>query len=57
MKLFQLHGSLRPAEQQLVFKAYGGCTKVIISTNVAETSITIPDCVVVIDGCRCACNN
>lgn len=52
MKIFQLHGSLRPAEQKLVFQAYPGCTKVVISTNVAETSITIPDCVVVIDGCR-----
>ncbi len=52
MKVFQLHGGLRAQEQRQVFAAYGGYTKVILSTNVAETSITIPDCVVVIDGCR-----
>ena len=51
-KVFQLHGGCKPADQKMVFNSYRDFTKVIIATNVAETSITIPDCVVVIDGCR-----
>lgn len=51
--LLQLHGGLQPREQNLVFKpAATGLTKVILSTNVAETSITIPDCTIVIDSAR-----
>jgi len=51
--LLPLHGGLQSQEQQRVFhKARFGLTKVILSTNVAETSITIPDCTVVIDSCR-----
>ena len=45
-----LHASLTPAEQRQVFHpAPIGKRKVIASTNVAETSITIDDIVVVID--------
>ena len=45
-----LHASLTTAEQRRVFlKAPGSKRKVIAATNVAETSITIPDCVAVID--------
>lgn len=45
-----LHASLPPAEQRKVFpQAPLGKRKVICSTNVAETSITIPDIVAVID--------
>jgi ATP-dependent RNA helicase DHX57 len=48
-----LHGGLQPREQNLVFSpAQKGFTKVILSTNVAETSITIPDCTIVIDCAR-----
>lgn len=48
--LFPLHGGLQPKEQNRVFQpAQRGFTKVILSTNVAETSVTIPDCTVVID--------
>ena len=48
-----LHGGLPSHDQNLVFKpAPRGTTKVIVSTNVAETSITIPDCTIVIDSCR-----
>lgn len=47
-----LHGGLQPREQNLVFRSSPNAVKVILSTNVAETSITIPDCTVVIDGCR-----
>ncbi|KAJ9665697.1 putative ATP-dependent RNA helicase ucp12 [Coniosporium apollinis] len=45
-----LHASLLPAEQRRVFPpAPKGMRKVIASTNVAETSITIEDIVAVID--------
>lgn len=53
MNVLPLHGGLQPQEQKKVFdsSAYG-MTKVILSTNVAETSITIPDCTIVIDTTR-----
>ena len=45
-----LHASLQPSEQRQVFPpAPRGKRKVIASTNVAETSITIEDVVAVID--------
>lgn len=45
-----LHSALSSADQLRVFKsAASGRRKIVVSTNVAETSITIPDCVVVID--------
>lgn len=45
-----LHASLSPAEQRKVFPvAPRGKRKIVVSTNVAETSITIPDIVAVID--------
>ncbi|KEF55436.1 uncharacterized protein A1O9_08186 [Exophiala aquamarina CBS 119918] len=45
-----LHASLTPAEQRLVFrKPPAGKRKVVVATNVAETSITIEDIVAVID--------
>jgi HrpA-like RNA helicase len=50
--LLPLHGSLQPQEQSKIFRKTYGQVKVILSTNVAETSITIPDCTVVIDSCR-----
>ena len=50
--LLPLHGSLQPQEQSKIFRTTPGQVKVILSTNVAETSITIPDCTVVIDSCR-----
>jgi len=52
VQLLPLHGGLPPKEQSAVFRPSQGYVKVILSTNVAETSITIPDCTVVIDGCR-----
>ncbi|KAL3921982.1 MAG: hypothetical protein SGILL_002453 [Bacillariaceae sp.] len=50
--LLPLHGGLQPQEQNKVFRKFPGQVKCILSTNVAETSITIPDCTVVIDSCR-----
>ena len=43
-----LHGDLPPAEQQRAVRP-GDRPKVILSTNVAETSVTIPGVVAVID--------
>jgi len=49
-QLVPLHSSLSSEEQQLVFsKPKGGQRKIVISTNMAETSITIDDCVFVVD--------
>ena len=45
-----LHGSLSPAEQRRAFEAPPPPTrKVVVSTNVAETSVTIGDVVHVVD--------
>ena len=45
-----LHSTLTADEQQLVFKPpTPGKIKVIVSTNIAESSVTISDAVVVVD--------
>ncbi|EOB14002.1 Putative ATP-dependent RNA helicase DHX33 [Nosema bombycis CQ1] len=46
--ILPLHSSLSKHEQSLVFKDYDKI-KIILSTNIAETSITIPDIKYVID--------
>lgn len=52
--LYPLHSALAPKEQKRVFDKVGSkkMRKFVISTNIAETSITIPDCVAVIDAGR-----
>jgi HrpA-like RNA helicase len=47
-EILPLHGQLEPAEQQLCFRAYDR-PKVVVSTNVAQTSVTIPDIDAVVD--------
>ncbi len=47
-EILPLHGDLDPSEQQKVFKHYSK-PKIIVSTNVAQTSITIDDIDAVVD--------
>ncbi|KAI3696242.1 hypothetical protein L1987_79253 [Smallanthus sonchifolius] len=48
--LLACHGSMASSEQRLIFeKPEGGVRKIVLATNIAETSITIDDVVFVID--------
>ncbi|XP_057659878.1 3'-5' RNA helicase YTHDC2-like [Diorhabda carinulata] len=48
-RIFFLHGSMNIKDQNDVFMKLGNKRKIILSTNIAETSITIDDVVFVID--------
>ena len=48
-----LHSSIPVAEQQLIFDPPPpGIRRIILSTNIAETSVTIPDVVYVVDSAK-----
>ena len=47
--ILPLHGKLPPEEQQKVFDEYSNKRKIIFSTNVAETSVTIPGIKYIVD--------
>lgn len=48
----QIHGQADNESQKSAFRPVkGGVTKVVLATNAAETSITIPDVIYVVDFC------
>ena len=49
-----LHSSVPIAEQNAVFEPPApGIRRIVLSTNIAETSVTIPDVVYVVDSAKC----
>lgn len=53
MKLYVLHSHVPKDEQQAAFhKAPPPLVKVVLSTNIAESSVTISDVIYVVDSCR-----
>jgi ATP-dependent RNA helicase DHX57 len=53
VRVLPLHGALPPSQQTLVFqRPQRGELKIVVSTNVAETSITIDDVTAVVDAGR-----
>ncbi len=48
-----LHGSLSPQDRDFALSIHeGGRRRVIVSTNIAETSVTVPGIKIVVDSCR-----
>ncbi|KAK4689764.1 ATP-dependent RNA helicase DHX57, partial [Tremellales sp. Uapishka_1] len=50
VEIMALHANLSSAEQRRVFVSTAPRRKIVVATNVAETSVTIPDVVFVVDG-------
>jgi HrpA-like RNA helicase len=52
IQLHILHSIISTEEQELIFEpSPKGVRKILLATNIAESSVTIPDCQVVIDFC------
>ncbi|WWC60817.1 uncharacterized protein I303_103393 [Kwoniella dejecticola CBS 10117] len=52
VEIMPLHANLSSAEQRRVFLPTAPRRKIVVATNVAETSVTIPDVIYVVDGGR-----
>lgn len=52
VEILPLHANLSSAEQRRVFISTAPRRKIVVATNVAETSVTIPDVVYVVDSGR-----
>jgi len=50
-KIITIHSSISKEDQQEMFEYNNKYRKIILSTNIAESSITIPDVRIVIDSC------
>ncbi|KAF2791894.1 P-loop containing nucleoside triphosphate hydrolase protein [Melanomma pulvis-pyrius CBS 109.77] len=48
-RIFKLHSNLKDNQDEIFDPVPDGCRKIIISTNIAETSVTIPDVQHVVD--------
>jgi len=48
-KIIPLFANMPPSEQVRAFQSFPNLTKIILSTNIAETSVTIPGIKYVID--------
>jgi len=48
-KLFKLHSTLRDTNDNVFTKVPTGCRRIILATNIAEASITLPEVVYVVD--------
>ncbi|KAL9128506.1 MAG: hypothetical protein Q9217_002832 [Psora testacea] len=48
-KIYMLHSSITSTQQTIFEPVPEGCRKIILSTNIAETSVTIPDVQHVVD--------
>ena len=52
-KIFMLHSSIPTTQTEVFDPTPEGCRKIILGTNIAETSITIPDVQYVVDTGKC----